>query len=125
MSRGPLPSTLCLLSSLPYRSVGDKVRFLGCVGAYSTATGSVSLTHDYPANTNVTAVADVNLVLETLTHETLQQGEWVNVVGYVTRRQRATGKGGVKVHVQALTLWSAGPAMEVAKYERTVDEGLD
>jgi hypothetical protein len=65
----------------------------------------------------------VNLVLETLTHETLQQGQWVNVVGYVIEVQRATGKGGVKVHVQALMMWSAGPAMDVQQYERTVDEG--
>jgi hypothetical protein len=29
MSFGPPPSQLCLLSALPSRSVGDKVRFLG------------------------------------------------------------------------------------------------
>ncbi|KAK4177692.1 hypothetical protein QBC36DRAFT_125884 [Triangularia setosa] len=29
MSFSPLPSQLCLLSSLPQKDVGDKVRFLG------------------------------------------------------------------------------------------------
>ena len=95
------------------------------MGTYSSATGCVRLAHNYPANTNVTVVADVNLALETLTHETLQQGQWVNVVGYVTKLQRATGKGGVKIYVQALMVWSAGPAMDVQQYERTVIEGLN
>jgi Telomere capping, CST complex subunit len=83
------------------------------------------LAHDYPSNTNVTAVADVNLILETLPHETLQHGEWVNVVGYVTKLQRAKGTGSVTVFVQALMAWSAGPGLDMQQYERAVDEGLD
>ncbi len=43
MSRGPLPSEICLLSSLPDRQVGDKVRFLGWYVAVERAALLTSL----------------------------------------------------------------------------------
>lgn len=44
MSRGPLPSEICLLSSLPDRQVGDKVRFLGWYVAQALDAPQPSLT---------------------------------------------------------------------------------
>ena len=68
---------------------------------------------------------DVNLLLNTLGHEKTRVGEWVNVIGYVTRKQRMgkpTTPGGFAVHVQALVVWSTGP-LDVQRYEKTFDRG--
>lgn len=90
--------------------------------AYSLSSAHLKLGHDYPQDTNVTAVVDVNLVLQTLGHEQTRVGEWVNVVGYVTAKRRASkpDPGGLSVHVQALIVWSTGP-LDVQKYEKTFD----
>lgn len=115
MSRGPLPSELCLLSSLPRRKVDDKVRFLGCVTAYSTSTACLTLGHLYPRGTDVSVRANVELLLETLAAEATHTGEWVNVVGYVT------SVGGGTAAVQALMVWPAGP-MDVQQYEAALED---
>ncbi|VUC22664.1 unnamed protein product [Clonostachys rosea] len=136
MSRGPLPSQLCLLSQLPTYAVRDKVRFLGwlmiwwcSVLAYSTRGGILQLTHAYPRDTNVTAYVDVNLVLEALGEEQTRVGEWVNVVGYITAKADAascptttsTSTQAASVHIQALVLWSTGP-LNVDQYEMTFEK---
>ncbi|KAK7415904.1 hypothetical protein QQZ08_012199 [Neonectria magnoliae] len=121
MSRGPLPSRLHLLSNLPSRPVGEKVRFLGWYGNpstwfsglglehsmlidswqiltgrsvtfYSTVSGYLSLGHLYPRGTNVTVVVDVNLILESLTSEKTRIGEHVNVIGYITSKRPPHGQ---------------------------------
>ncbi|GJN70792.1 telomere capping, CST complex subunit domain-containing protein [Purpureocillium lilacinum] len=128
MSRGPVPSQLCLLSALPDRSVGDKVRFLGCVTAYSTASASLTLGHLCPEGTNVAACVDVRLVLGALQSEMTRVGEWLNVIGYVTAR-RGTPEPGLDAavevpeaaHVQALAVWPTGP-LDVQRYEQTFGE---
>ncbi|UNI20608.1 hypothetical protein JDV02_006679 [Purpureocillium takamizusanense] len=126
MSRGPVPSQLCLLSTLPDRSAGDKVRFLGCVTAYSTASASLTLGHLYPESTNVTACVDVRLVLGALQSEMTRVGEWLNVIGYVTARREDLPEpdcavGAHSAHVQALAVWPTGP-LDVQRYERTFGE---
>ncbi|OAR01408.1 hypothetical protein LLEC1_04073 [Akanthomyces lecanii] len=111
MSRGPLPSELCLLSSLPSRKIDDKVR----VTAYSTSTACITLGHLYPRGTNVAVTVNVELLLETLASEATRTGEWVNVIGYVkgvVGRERAA--------VQALMVWPAGP-MDIQQYEAALD----
>ncbi|KAH8699678.1 CST complex subunit Ten1 [Ilyonectria robusta] len=127
MSRGPIPSRLQLLSSLPSRAVGDKVRFLGCVTSYSTALGCLSLGHLYPLGTDVTVLVDVNLILESLTSEKTRVGEYVNVIGYITSKQAphapdTAQQETAQVLVQALMLWSTGP-MDIRTYEKSVDAG--
>ncbi|KPM37060.1 hypothetical protein AK830_g9484 [Neonectria ditissima] len=127
MSRGPLPSRLQLLSNLPSRPVGEKVRFLGCVTSYSTASGCLSLGHLYPRGTNVTALVDVNLLLESLTSEETRIGEHVNVIGYITSKRSRHGQDTPnqempQVSVQAVMLWSTGP-MDIHTYERSFDVG--
>ncbi|KAJ3526279.1 hypothetical protein NM208_g11269 [Fusarium decemcellulare] len=125
MSRGPVPSQLHLLSNLPALSIGDKVRFLGCVTSYSTSSACLSLGHLYPKDSNVTALVDVSLLLETLTSEQTRVGEYVNVIGYITAKKRLRDmkppcRETVQVAVQALVLWSTGP-MNLQEYEKVLD----
>ncbi|KAH7358285.1 CST complex subunit Ten1 [Plectosphaerella cucumerina] len=117
MSRGPPPTQLCLLSDLPSKSLRDKVRFLGCVQHYSTATACLTLTHNFPEGAEATALVDVNLLLEKLTAELTRVGEWVNVTGYISETTRPNGDG--HVPIQALLLWSAGP-LDLQRYERSL-----
>ncbi|KAM3511845.1 hypothetical protein MY11210_004536 [Beauveria gryllotalpidicola] len=119
MSRGPLPSELCLLSWLPRRKIDDKVRFLGCVTAYSTKTACITLGHLYPRGTNVSVTVNVELLLETLASEATRTGEWVNVIGYV-KGVDVAGSGGAAA-VQALMVWPAGP-MDIQHYEAALEE---
>ncbi|CRK23169.1 hypothetical protein BN1708_013638 [Verticillium longisporum] len=124
MSRGPLPSQICLLADLSVKSPGDKVRFLGCVTAYTVATATLVLCHSFPSGTDTAAHVDVKLVLESLTGEQVRIGEWVNIIGYITSKvlkdasqyahQPTSSRN--EVSVQALLLWSAGP-MQVQRYE--------
>ncbi|KAK3325609.1 CST complex subunit Ten1 [Apodospora peruviana] len=124
MSNGPLPSQLCLLSDLPSKAVGDKVRFLACVTSYSPTSGVVTLEHHRPKDVCfVHAFVDVNLVLEGLKSDQTRTGEWVNVIGYITRISPLTDEkpnsGDAAVRIQALLLWSAGP-LDVTRYETSV-----
>lgn len=154
MSRGPVASRLVLLSDLPSRSIGEKVRFLGwygyhvpsapfpgnlravCYGkwlvliensvtSYSIASGTLCVGHLYPRDTNVTALVDVNLLLETLTSEITRIGEFVNIIGYVTslrgpRKTKAEDHEPMRVSVQALLVWPTGP-MDIQKYEKSLE----
>ncbi|KAL2260933.1 hypothetical protein VTK26DRAFT_4935 [Humicola hyalothermophila] len=125
MSNGPRPSQLCLLSALPLRKVGDKVRFLGCVLSYSPATGVLTLQHHLQEDASpVLVLVDVNLVLESLGADQTRVGEWVNVIGYITAiASMSDGKGPLhgspRVNVQAILLWSSGP-LDVPRYEESV-----
>ncbi|KAK1725352.1 CST complex subunit Ten1 [Colletotrichum acutatum] len=121
MSRGPLPSQLCLLSDLPSRPQGDKVRFLGCVTAYSTHSAVLTLEHSFPKGSNISVLVDVQLLLSTMPSNQTRVGEWVNVVGYLTPAPPGTwAKGTTRepriAAVQALMLWSAGP-LNLQRYE--------
>ncbi|KAI3326130.1 CST complex subunit Ten1 [Xylariaceae sp. AK1471] len=129
MSNGPLPSERCLLSALCKKQVGDKVRFLGCVTAYSTHSAQVTLKHDYPkGNNDVEALVDVKLLLKTLKSEHTDVGQWVHVIGYVTfvksvavtdSRSLSESKGAPRVGVQALILWIAQD-LHLGVYEKSL-----
>ncbi|CAP72813.1 uncharacterized protein PODANS_2_2430 [Podospora anserina S mat+] len=125
MSFGPLPSQLCLLSSLSQKDIGDKVRFLGCVTSYSTESGVLTLQYRGSEDRQLTfASVDVNLVLQSLKAEQTRVGEWVNVIGYVTSTDsKKLGDTNPVVEVQATLLWSAGP-LNLEKYEASV-QALD
>ncbi|KAK1654183.1 CST complex subunit Ten1 [Colletotrichum phormii] len=121
MSRGPLPSQLCLLSDLPSRPQGDKVRFLGCVTAYSTHSAVLTLEHSFPKGSDISVLVNVQLLLSTMTSNQTRIGEWVNVVGYLTpspagTRAKGTSREPRRAAVQALMLWSAGP-LNLQRYE--------
>ncbi|KAF0322568.1 telomere capping CST complex subunit domain-containing protein [Colletotrichum asianum] len=126
MSRGPLPSKLSLLSDLPFKPPGEKVRFLGCVTSYSMDSAVLTLHHESPKGSNVSALVDVNLLLGNLKSEQTRIGEWVNVVGYLTpaslgTRAKGTTREPQHVAVQALMLWSAGP-LNLQRYEATFEK---
>lgn len=93
------------------------------VTSYATASGLLTLQHQFPKSTEVQALVDVRLLLEKLTAEQTSVGEWVNVIGYInsppsssvnmsTKRKRGLSA----VHVQALMLWSAG-SLDIGRYE--------
>lgn len=93
------------------------------VTSYATASGHLTLQHQFPKSTEVQALVDVRLLLEKLTAKQTSVGEWVNVIGYVnspppvsvtlsTKRKRDVST----VHVQALMLWSAG-SLDIGRYE--------
>ncbi|KAK7941223.1 uncharacterized protein PG986_013610 [Apiospora aurea] len=120
MSYGPVPSRRCLLSHLPQHEVRDKVRFLGCVTSYSTASGTLILEHPYPQDSHVKVHLDVKLLLQSLDHEQTDIGQWVHVIGYITLVPRPSSKAPTvdcgRVHVQALVLWQA-EELDLAAYE--------
>ena len=96
---------------------------LNSVTSYSVPSGTLRLEHQYPAGANVSALVDVELVLENLSAEHIRVGEWVNVIGYITLISAAdTGNRsnvrGSMVHVQALLLWSAG-ALDIQQYQHS------
>jgi hypothetical protein len=70
-------------------------------------------------------LVDVQLVLERLGAEQTRIGEWVNVIGYITRISKDSAGAAVSrpevsmVHVQALLLWSAGP-LDIQQYQLSV-----
>ncbi|KAG9238143.1 CST complex subunit Ten1 [Amylocarpus encephaloides] len=118
---GPLPSKLTLLSDLPMFSTGDKIRFLGCVEQYSSKSATLTLEHNYPQGQSVKAHVDVQLLLSSLKPHETQIGEWVNVIGYVTKNSEGGGsnKDDIQIHVQALILWSTG-SFDLHGYERSL-----
>ncbi|KAK1827878.1 protein ten1 [Podospora conica] len=125
MNNAPPASQLCLLSSLPSKETGDKVRFLGCVTSYSIPSATLTLVHPCPDDrSSVRALVNVDLVLARLGSEQTRVGEWVNVLGYITSvpsvgSKHSDGPRHPTVGVQALLLWSAGP-VDVQRYEASV-----
>ncbi|KAL8371614.1 hypothetical protein RB595_001423 [Gaeumannomyces hyphopodioides] len=129
MSNGPIPSTLVLLPTLHKEAAGAKVRFLGCVESYATGDATLTLEHDNATacGPRVRALVDVNLLLQSLKAEQTRAGEWVNVIGYIAPEADQPRLPGplpgehhrVRVRVQAVVLWSAGP-LNIQEYTTTV-----
>lgn len=89
--------------------------------SYSVGSGVLTLMHEHPRTSRDSAQVDVQLILELLTAEQVQVGEWVNVIGDVTDIRPTPGESGAKdVHVRALMLWSAGP-LNIQNYEQRLD----
>lgn len=124
-ANGPPPTTLVTFSDLHNCAVGTKRRFLGCVTGYSTKTGEVTLQHKFQDCRDKTALVDVTLLLETLNTSLMRIGEWVNVIGYVTKQESKPGRDEMNLDrftsVQAIIYWSAG-AITVEEYEKAVAE---
>lgn len=123
---GPIPTKLTLLADLDSFSPGTKVRFLGCVTAYCTKAGVLTLEHNYPPKNLTRAMVDVGLLLNSLAPNETQIGEWVNVMGYVRSSQnqqmRSPGSSGNReTKIQAIVLWSA-KAFDLQGYERSLEQ---
>lgn len=70
------------------------------------------------------ALVDVTLVLESLGSDQTRNGEWVNVIGYITDTapiadEKGLNHGSPTVHAQAVLVWSAGP-VDTRRYETSV-----
>jgi hypothetical protein len=95
------------------------------VASYSLASGVLTLEHRLPEEAfTVTALVDVNLVLESLGSDQTRVGEWVNVIGYITdpaplADSKGPPRGSPRVHAQAVLLWSAGP-FDIRRYEASL-----
>ena len=115
------PANLWLNKNLPSYSVID----------YDVSRGVLLLHHAYtPGETPVPLVeVDVQLVLESITRHDLQQGAWLNVVGYVRRsEEQQKSKKAPDAHasnmaqglrIQAILLWDAG-AVLIREYEKVL-----
>ena len=135
MSNGPLPTTLIFLSDLPTIPTGSKVRFLGCVthNPLSSTTLSLQHAHGTSKDGNVTALVNVDLLLEGLKREDTEVGAWVNIIGYVedvvgqgNKDSNPNGReegGDVRVNVKAVMLWNAG-GVRIEQYEKVLQERL-
>ncbi|CAJ2502337.1 Uu.00g097310.m01.CDS01 [Anthostomella pinea] len=128
MSSGPLPSTRCLLSELPSRQVREKVRFLGCVTAYSMHSARLTLEHQCPKGSTVKASVDVKLLLQVLKSEQTDIGQWVHVIGYITSAEMSAIadvvplpeiRESICIGVQALVIWEAD-GLDIASYEKSI-----
>jgi len=121
MSTQPPPSMRCLLSELPSRPVGDKVRFLGCVISYSSKTAILTLEHGFPSGSAHTALVDVHLVLQSLGNEHVSFGAWVHVIGYISSEGNTTPSSGRRSHtrIQAVLLWVAN-GLDLPAYENAL-----
>lgn len=89
----------------------------GSIAQNRTSPGYFYAQHDYPRGSlHPTVIVDIEHTLETASTSDLQPGKWVNIIGYITklRSDRSQGEvaqgseAGVRVHVQALMIWSAG-----------------
>ena len=107
-------------------------KFLLSVTRYTVSTAVLALQHSFqlPSSSKtiqdtVTALVDVKLLSESLKLTDIQEGEWLNVIGYVdTVSSRKAGKPtrineekvALEVKIDAVMLWSAGAVM-IDKYE--------
>ncbi|KAI6791847.1 hypothetical protein KC363_g6270 [Hortaea werneckii] len=132
----PRPSRLAKLDQLQDMDLGTKIRFLGCVHSYDGQGACLTLHDRYPATANhtPTAVVSVGNLLESLNHELIAVGSWINVIGYLRPLpeflvRSADGKNsrGTKrishpvVFVESSMIWSAGN-VRTEKYDAALTE---
>lgn len=97
----------------------------GSVTNYSTKTSTLTLEHNYPRESKIKAIVDVELLVNTLKSEETQIGEWVNVIGYIQDSQqqkpsKLPNEPHLGIRVQAIVLWSSGP-LKLDGYEKSLD----
>ena len=100
---------------------------------YETAKGRLYVEHAYPRDTVPTprACIDVNLVLETVSSQLLQNGNWINIIGYVQGGPEIRGKSKKtrpgtwhaysEPEVQGVLIWDASN-IRVEDYQITLEE---
>ena len=88
---------------------------MGSVEQYVVPTATLRLKHNYPWS-SATKIANVNVehVLESIRRTEVDVGSWINVIGYVERRNE---KG---IFVQAIAVWSAGN-VDLDAYQKAVE----
>ncbi|THV91277.1 hypothetical protein D6C98_09958 [Aureobasidium pullulans] len=99
-SSSPLPSHLCSISQLSTYRPSDK------------STALLSLFHNFPSlQDRHIAQVDISQLLDTIDHQNLQVGAWLNIIGYV-----GPSPSRYRTKIQAIMLWSAG-AVNLQQYE--------
>jgi len=106
------------------------------VQSYHPSEAKIVLRDKYPATTNTapTAVVSIENILEDISHELLQTGCWLNVIGYVrvpqvdsVRRSESSKdvskpkEASEQALVEATMMWSAG-AIKLDKYKSATQE---
>ncbi len=87
----------------------------------------LTLEHNFPLGSNRQALVDINLLLGSLASTDTRIGEWVNVMGYVTRprseHKYITESIKHGTFIQAVVLWAAG-SVKLQEYERSLTNQL-
>ncbi|KAI7277834.1 hypothetical protein KC345_g6393 [Hortaea werneckii] len=132
----PRPSRLVKLDQLHHIDSGTKVRFLGCVHAHDAQSACLTLHDRYPATANGTPTALVSIenLLESLNHELIAVGSWINVIGYLRPLPKAVVRSTDEkssrsagrhlqpvVFVESSMIWSAG-SVRTEKYDAALTE---
>lgn len=90
------------------------------VRTYNVTTGHLILEHNYPRqkrSRDAVIKVDINPLLETVTSEELRVGAWLNVLGYVRRKEQSSGVR--EDSIEAIMVFQAG-AVALGEYERVV-----
>jgi len=107
----------------------------GCFSiiSYHSPSATLTVSHKslYPSTCQTKtreAKVDISNLVRTLSSDVLQNGEWINIIGY-TVKAGIGGKGnaqdGVEVaYIDAVQIWSAG-AIDLGGYERSLREKLE
>lgn len=66
---------------------------------------------------------DITNVVRTLSTDIIQDGDWINIIGYVTGAPPNVQSTTRVVYIQAVQIWSAG-AIDLGAYERSLREKL-
>ncbi|KAH9829759.1 Telomere capping, CST complex subunit [Teratosphaeria destructans] len=127
----PEPSRLVALDQLSTLDAGSKVRFLGCVHSYDGNNAVLVLRAHYPVTSPDAPTALVHLenILESMKHDLLGVGSWLNVVGSIMPQSKPQARQGHRsrkhegqaTFVEATLVWSAG-AIKLEKYEEAVKD---
>ena len=88
---------------------------MGSIEQYVVPTATLRLKHNYPSS-SATKIANVNVehVLESIKRTEVDVGCWINVIGYVERRNE---KG---IFVQAIAVWGAGN-VDLDTYQKAIE----
>jgi hypothetical protein len=86
------------------------------VDEYLVQSATLCLKHNYPPSSKPKiALVNVQVILDTITRKEVEVGSWLNVIGYVERRDEKE-KG---IFVQAIVIWDAGD-VDLVAYEKAV-----
>ncbi|KAF2861374.1 hypothetical protein K470DRAFT_215148 [Piedraia hortae CBS 480.64] len=107
-------SHLVPLNELHSVQPGTKVRFLACVHGYNGTNGTLMLCTRFPTKSRTpAAIVGVTNVLETLNHELVTVGAWLNIMGHVGTKQKVP-------YVEATMVWPAG-VVNLDRYHAAVE----
>ncbi|THW68552.1 hypothetical protein D6D19_08869 [Aureobasidium pullulans] len=101
----------CQVTCVPSASSQHTVQVTN-VNQYHESTALLSLFHNFPSpQDRHIAQVDISQLLDTIDHQNLQVGAWLNIIGYVGPPPSRN-----RTKIQAIMLWSAG-AVNLQQYE--------